>query len=215
MPKKPTEPFAYLNFSKSGRVSKHVTQLSDTKSEQEMQVGVRFVEGFNGLGNGRKIAQLRPLAEADQDFSAYVSGVPLQVQLTELVDRSYTFEMTMDEYNAGQFHEAIQKGYGAMPQRIDPELRDDALWVAIAGKLRRRYAAPEAGEFWLVVFTTQALYLTECVEAGVPRVSEALRRARSRLVDYGPLPFTEVWFTNLQNRPVRVWPVGGEVAGEI
>jgi hypothetical protein len=138
--------------------------------------------------------------------------MPLQIQLTELVDRGYVFEMTSEEYDAGKFTEAVQLSYGARPHRIDPVLRDEALWRAIEKKLAKSYTRPEAGSLWLLVFSTNVLYSTEYVEAGVPTVSRGLELARAKLAALGSGPFAEVWFTNL--RPVRVWPAPHEPAQE-
>jgi len=114
--------------------------------------------------------------------------------------------MSEDEYNSGRHKEAIQFSYGARPHRIDLDLRNEALWTTISKKLAKFYSKPVIGEFWLVIFTVAPLFLTEYVSAGVPKVSEALQLARKRLASRGSVPFSEIWFTDLQTRPVKIWP---------
>jgi hypothetical protein len=208
VPRKPTRPFGWIVFSKDGGVSKEMRQLSGVKESQELEAAVHFVDAFNTLATGRTISDLRQLEQDAHDFSARVGEAPLQIQLTELVDRSFTFEMSDAEYDSGRFSEAIQLGYGQRPHRIDPELRDQALWALISKKLSKSYSAPSQAELWLLVFTTNVSYMMEYVNAGVPKVSRALQHARDQLASIGAKPFVEVWFTNLQTRPVKVWPLG-------
>ena len=113
--------------------------------------------------------------------------------------------MTAKEYNAGKLREATQGAYGARPRRVDVAWRDRALADLVSQKIAKSYAKPANCELWLVVFTTMH-YLTEYVESGVLRVSEALRLARARLQGTTSAPFDEVWITNLRTRPVRIWP---------
>lgn len=206
MPRKPTQPFGHLAFSKSGRVKKEMQLLSDVKEAQELQVAASFVEAYNRLALGSAISNLKSLDENDHDASALLNGLPLEFQVTELVERSYTIEMTKEEYDAGVFTEAVQLNYGARPRRVDQALRDEALWRAIDKKLAKSYARPADGSLRLLVFSVGALYPTEYISGGVFMVSPALALARRELATSGIAPFTAVWFTNLQTRPVRVWP---------
>lgn len=207
MPQKPTQPFGYIAFAKSGRVTKHMDQLSGIKEQQELQVAVKFVDAYNRLQLGPSITDVEPLEQNDHDAIAFMNGLPLQIQVTELVQRAYTFEMTQEEYDGGKFKEAVQLGYGARPHCIDTALRDEALWRVIENKLNKSYSVPARGALLLLVFTTDTLYHTEYVNAGVPTVSAALQHARNMLAALGRGPFSHVWFTNLQTRPVRIWPV--------
>src|SRR5574340_890963 len=172
MPRKPTSPFGHIAFSKSGRVTKEMQQLSEVKEVQEMQVAAKFVDAFDKLNLGPKIEGLRPLGQNDHDAMGLMGGLPLQLQITELVALTYTFEMTDDDYNAGRFTEAIQLSYGARPHRIDTTLRDEALWRAIEKKIGKFYSPPQNGVLWLIVFSTDVQYKTEYVDAGVPTVSK-------------------------------------------
>jgi len=206
MARKPTRPFGHIAFSKSGHVAKEMQRLSEVKEVQELQVAARFVDSYNELSLGPQITNLRALGQNDHDAAAIVADLPLEIQVTELVDRTYAFAMTAEEYNAGLFTEAVQLTYGARPHRVDPVLHNEALWRVIKKKLAKSYAPPQNATLWLLVFSTGTLYLTEYVEAGVPTVSNALRLARTQLDSSGSRPFDEVWFTDLQTRPVRVWP---------
>jgi hypothetical protein len=206
MPRKPSNAFGHIAFSKAGTVQKEMTQLSLVKEAQELEAVSKFAALFNEVAEGgRVLTDLRQLSENDHDFSALISGTPLQIQLTELVDRSYTFDMTAEEYNSGTWSEAIQGQYGARPRRVEIALRGQALTALIEKKVAKSYAKPASGQLWLVVFTTTN-YLTEYIEGGSLRLSAALRLARAHLRDASSGPFNEVWFTNMQTRPVRIWP---------
>ena len=207
MPQKPTQPFGYIAFAKSGSVTKHMDQLSGIKEDQELQVVVNFVDAYTRLQLGPSITNVRPLEQNNHDAIACMNGLPLQIQVTELVQRAYTFEMTQEEFDAGKFKEAVQLSDGARPHRIDTTLRDEAIWRVIEKKLSKSYSVPARGALCLLVFTTDALYDTESVRAGVPTASAALQNARNMLASQGSGPFSDVWFTNLQTRPVHIWPV--------
>lgn len=108
MPRKPTNPFGHIDFSKSKRLTKHMEQLSHVKEDQELQVVERFVESYNRMDIGPAITGIQPLAQDDHDAVASMDGIPLQIQVTELVEQMYTFEMTQEEYDAGNFQETAQ-----------------------------------------------------------------------------------------------------------
>ena len=50
-----------------------------------------FVDGFNECHVPRQITNVRKLPENDHDFEVNVNGRDTFIQLTELVDRSFTF----------------------------------------------------------------------------------------------------------------------------
>lgn len=205
MPKKPTLPFGHIAFSKDGRVSRRMFQLSTVKEEQELEAIGRFVERFNRIDEKRQISDLMQLSEADHDFSALVDGRRIEIQLTELVQHSYIFPMTDDEYREGRWPCVVVRGPNQTPMRLDEELRDRALCDVVEKKVRKHYASTEGIPVWLVVFSTSS-YATEYFRDGQLRVSEALSRARRYLAS-AKFVFCEVWFTNLQSRPIRIWPV--------
>lgn len=204
-PNKPTQPFGHINFSKDGRVTKHVRRLSSVKEDQEREVATYFVEDFNSLYTDRPITNLVTLGQDNNDFAAQISGGPLILEITELVGRSYLVEMTREEYDRGGWAECVYGGPDAVPRRVDRERRDNELWRVIENKLPR-YAPPKRGALWLIVFTTQSDYLTEHNQGGASHQSEALRRARNRVAESGINPFSEIWFTNMETRPIQIWP---------
>lgn len=205
MPRKPTSPYGHLVFAKDGSVGRRMFQLSGDKKTQEEQVAQRFLELFGGYVLDEPVTNLRPLPENDHDFAVTVGGANVILQITELVDRMYTFSMTEEEYRAGRWSCVYLVPGEAVPRRLDEGLRDDALAAVIQHKLQKMYAKPEQSMLWLVVFTT-AHYSTEFMRGGVLQVSEGLARARRTLNEYPSVPFSEVWFSDLQSRPVKVWP---------
>lgn len=207
MPRKPTRPFGHIAFSKDGKVSKEMRQLSEIKEVQELEAVSTFADLFNSLEAERQIRDITQLEQNGQDFSVRIGSTTVEIQLTELVNRSYLFEMSQAEYDAGRFKETVQLEYGKQPLRVDPLLRDKALWALIAKKIAKSYSPPANADLWLLIFTTDTFYLTEYVAAGVPTVSPALQFARAQLAALGPGPFKEIWFTNLETMPVRVWPM--------
>ncbi|WP_050030817.1 hypothetical protein [Verrucomicrobium sp. BvORR034] len=205
MPKKPTTPFGHIAFAKDGRIRREISQLSDDKATQETEAATRFVHKFNEAFPSRQITELTQLPENDHDFSAFVAGSRVHLQLTELVDRTYTFAMSEQEYRAGKWACAVHDKSGGIPRRIDEEVRDQALGNVIKAKLAKQYAKPSGSSLWLVVFTT-VQYLTEYMSEGRLQVSNGLQLARQSLSMTSAHPFAEIWFTDLQTRPVSVWP---------
>lgn len=206
-PRKPTQPFGVIAFSKSGKVTKKMQLLSGKKSHQERQVVESFISGFNTRKPTVEISDLAPLDERDQDFSARFGESNIEIQVTELVSRTYIFEMSEAEYDSGNWDEVIQAEYGGRPKRIDTDARDNALWISIKKKVDKNYSKSDLKQLWLVVFTTESLFLTEFFEAGVARTSIALDIARAQLAQHGSGPFDRIWITNLLTRPVQIWPM--------
>ena len=58
----------------------------------------------------------------------------------------------------------------------------------------------------LLVFTTDVLYETEYYSLGQLQTSPALNFARDSLNKQERHAFEQIWFSNLQTRPVLVWP---------
>lgn len=204
--KKPTEPFGYISFSKSGKVEKHMERLSLDKPIQERQVADIFVAAYNESFPRTPFKECRPLPENDHDFVLVGQNSEIDLQITELVSRAYTFEMTQEEYDRCAWKVATLKEYGGLPWRVDTEKRDAALYMQIAKKQDKRYAKSTCRKLWLLVFTTDVLYETEYVSAGTLRTSAALSQAREKLKKQDNVAFENIWFTNLQTRPVLVWP---------
>jgi hypothetical protein len=112
--------------------------------------------------------------------------------------------MAEEEYKSGKWTQAVHSGSSNIPSRIDEELRDQALTDVITKKVKKSYARTPGLPTWLVVFSTTH-YLTEYVQYGEIQTSEALRRARDYLSACSRSVFQEVWFTDLQTRPIEVW----------
>jgi hypothetical protein len=204
MPKKPTSAFGNLVFSKDGRVRRNVFRLSTDKAMQEQEAVQRFVVSFNNIDAVRRITNVVQLPERDHDFSAQVAAAPIQIELTELVERSFVFPMTVEELKTRKGPIVIA-GSGTSLRRLDEERRDQALTDLIARKVGKSYSSTSETPTWLVVFSTSQ-YATEYVSAGQLMVSEALRRARAYLSAQARTPFQQVWFTDLQSQPIQVWP---------
>jgi len=160
MPRKPTQTFGHIAFSKDGKVSQHLTRLSEDKPQQEMEALQRFIRLFNESWAGRRIDFVRQLPERDHDFIVDVDGQETEIQLTELVDRSFTFPMTQEDYDCGNWSHCVQKAFGQLPWRVDPEKKDLALSEVIRGKLSKSYSKSSARPLWLVVFAA-FIYETE------------------------------------------------------
>lgn len=206
MPKKPTSPFGSISFSKSGKVVKDEKALSSNKEKQEEEVAKSFVSAFNEFRPDTLISRCIQLPENDHDFVLELGEQKVYLQVTELVDRSFTFPMTREEYDSGMWEEAILKEPSEIPWRIDTAKRDAALWELISKKLGKHYAKDPESPLWLLIFTTNSLYLTEYFSQGIQYISQALEQARTTLVKQPKPIFDEVWFTNMITKPVRIWP---------
>jgi hypothetical protein len=203
VPKKPSSPFGHISFAKSGAVRSHITSLSSDKPEQELEAARRFVELHNAAYPLDQINSLEQLPENEHDFRAAKGNLPILIQLTELVDREYAAPMSQEEYDRAEWQVAVQKSYGEIPWRVDTQKRDMALSNLI-NKKASRYA-PSSTALWLVVFTTDAGYLVEHQQNGGVVQSTALQNARSKLTDHAHQLFGEIWFTDLETRPILVW----------
>lgn len=203
MPKKPSSPFGHISFAKTGAVRSHITSLSSDKPEQELQAAHRFVELHNAAYPLDQLTSLEQLPENDHDFRATKGNLPVTIQLTELVDREYTAPMSQQEYDGTKWLAAVQKSNGEIPWRVDVQKRDMALSNLINKKAS--HYAPSSTALWLVVFTTDAGYLTEYQQNGRAVQSTALQNARSNLSESARQLFSEIWFTNLKTRPILVW----------
>jgi len=86
-----------------------------------------------------------------------------------------------------------------------------SLWRAIERKLQKRYSpGSPARPLWLLIFSTSPCIETLYIRAGRLMVGRPLAVARMVLHAQGAGPFSQVWFTNLVTRPVRVWPPGAD-----
>ena len=204
MPRKPTQTFGHISFSKDGRVSQHLTRLSEDKPKQEFEALQRIIHLFNESRLGPRVSFIRQLTERDHDFVVEVDGREIDVQLTELVDRSFTFQIPAEEYGSGKWHHYVLKASGEIPWAIDPEKRDRALSDVIRGKVLKNYSKSADRPLWLLVFAT-FMYETEYVQAGQPSASSGLQKARDYLRTEDRNVFDAIWFCDLETQPVCVW----------
>jgi hypothetical protein len=206
-PPKPTEPFGHIAFGKDGSVAKHIDQLSTEKEDQEAGAMRIFLKSLGVSFPSLKIHRVQQLKEAGHDFVLQTSAGAITVQLTELVERDYARPITAEEYNRGRYREIIQRESPEIHWGIDTEHRDTALRRVIQNKVEKNYAKDPGETLWLVVFSTSAYFLTTYFKAGQRRESRALTIAYEYLDALEQLIFDEVWYTNLQTRPVRIWPL--------
>ena len=182
MPKKPTQPFGTINFSKDGKVRRDIRRLSQDHDEQQKDAIDIIAKQFERMG--RPITDIKQLPKRDHDFEATCEANPVIIQLTELVSRD--------------FHDSVTFSF-------DTEAEAHALSNVIGGKLDRHYAKPKDRGFWLVVFSTHP-YRTEYWQGGVKKISQGLVNARAVLAGRSDNPFDEIWFSNLITNPVRIFP---------
>lgn len=187
-PKKPTKDVVTIRFSPGGRAARDAFRLPDQKERQEAAAVARFSSLLSELFE-RRLTDIVQLNENDHDFSATVDGQPVTIQLTELVDRNWLRSEPARD--------------GRPIQMVDLDAEDIAL-LDLVSKKSRRYSKPETGAFWLIVFTV-GQYPTQYMREGQMVTSHGLRNARDFLQGVD-VPFDEIWFTDLQARPVRIWP---------
>ena len=203
-PKKPTEPFGYISFSKSGKAKKRMFELSSDKETQEAEVAEKFIESHNKQVLNFEIKQQIKLPEKDHDFLFETSKGKIFAQITELVQRSYAFPMTQDEFDNGIYQESIYVGPTELPLGVDIEKRDFALKSVIENKINMHYSKPKDSELWLIVFSVTQ-YLTEYFEAGVFTKSPGLEIAQEYLRTCSTNPFDQIWYLPPITRAVKVW----------
>ncbi len=204
-PKKPTEPTGTIQFGKDGKVTSKIFKLPEEKEPQEKRAFEIFAHQYNKLSPEFQIGDFEQLSENDQDFDLTVNGKKVEAQLTELVDRSYTFPPSEDEYLKGDYISYIQKEFGGPLYGVDESGKSTALTDLLRQKIGKNYAKSGGKPLWLVIFTT-AVYFLEGHEGGQFRSFEALTLARHYLASEGRNVFDEIWFTNLITRPVKIWP---------
>ncbi len=201
MPKKPTQPFGHIAFSKSGKVTKHQFELPDDKSGQELAAIRHFAR--------KRIADLLPeqivrLPENDNDFEIKLTdGSSIIVELTELVRRDYMERVSQQDYDKGRFRYVASDASGAI-WRVDDERKGLVLGEKIVSKLR--YPKPQGKLFWLLIWTIESEFRYFWHEGGKSYENEAVHRARAKIVEIQKFPFDEVWVTNLELNPHRIWP---------
>lgn len=205
-PEKPTEPYGYISFGKDGKVEKKMFMLSKVKEHQERGVIESFSSYFPNDFSEHEIQCIEDLPEADQDFVLKTNLGSISVQLTEIVEREYAFKISIEDYDSGKYNEHIFSAPGEIPLAVDQEKRDDSITAAIKRKVLKNYAKGQSEQLWLVIFSTSLYLTTVFVEGGKTRSSRAYENAVSYIQSECIELFDQVWYYNLQTRPVRIWP---------
>jgi len=203
-PKKPTRTYGTIVFGTDGSVRNNLTRLPDNKEEQEASVVNWFCQGLQ-VFHGLSVKDVRPLPQDGHDASIIVNAMPVQPQVSELVQRE--FELPAGTPNGGDpkalaFFDAASVGGVS----LDIDSVNDSIVRGISRKLDKHYAKPTGNELWLVLFTTSSFIPTLCWKDGALVVEEPLRRAREHSANSAWQPFDQVWFTDMRTSPVRVLP---------
>lgn len=204
MPRKPTTPYGYIAFSKSGKVRKHISRLSDDKRKQEEEVARQFCE-FLGRRNEMGISY-RMLEERDHDFLLVRDGSEIVVQITEIAQREYLAPLSDETYRLGQSgFTNFYVGEDGQMSGVNVQKRDGMIAQRITEKCAK-YAKPSQNAFWLLIFTSDASLSPVVFEAGTRVETAALLTAKNLCASKGCGPFDQVWFMVLGLKPHRIWP---------
>jgi hypothetical protein len=139
MPRKPTQPFGSIVFSKDGKVRHRRFVLPDQKELQETEAVRCFVDLLRHAYPERAIERCRQLAENDHDFEASCHGERIVMQLAELVDRPFVSTARRSGSDG-----ILYRRNGSV-EYIDQAAKDLALWNVVSRKLDKRYAKPARG----------------------------------------------------------------------
>lgn len=204
MPKKPTDVFGALVFSKDGKVHREIRRLPDDKRCQEMAVIELFIERYNQSQKVQIERDYVELEESNHDFQITTNGNTVIVQLTEIVERDYVIDKGAARTPDAKEGIIRFKVGATRQQEVDISKRNRALETAITRKVQKRYAKPNH-EFWLLVFTTDTGFFPEIADAAFEEVKAPLEYARGYLESVDTV-FDQVWFINLyQGMPLLVW----------
>jgi hypothetical protein len=202
---KPTSPYGFVAFSKSGEVDISLSNLPTVKDDQEAEVAQIFARHLIRYF-GLSVTDLARLPERGHDAAMTINGQRVVLQITEICQKEFELPPGSPDpgnpNSIGHFSavskEAIQ---------LDSTKRDDAIGRAMQKKLDRHYARDRDAATWLLVFTTSLHILTEVLCEGALVIQEPLRRAREFAAVRSLDPFSEIWFSNLVTRPTRIWPL--------
>lgn len=205
MPRKPTTPYGYIAFSKSGKVRKKVSRLSDDKREQEEEVARQFCY-FLRRAN-RASVSYEMLDERDQDFLLTIDHCTSEVQIAEIVQREYLTKLDDEKYRRGQtgFTDFYAGENGHM-FGVDTAKRDGMIAQRISDKCARNYQPPAKRGLWLLIFASDVLLSPRIISAGERLETNTLLVAKDHCDSNGCAPFDQVWFMSLGLAPQRIWP---------
>lgn len=203
MPKKPTQPYGYINFAKDGKVSKHMFQLSGDKAILEMEVASAFAES---LANSEGVAtEVRPLPENDHDFLLIKNNEKIEVQLTEVALREYTTKVSQEQYDNGSVRGTLIAQADGGHLVIDDAKLALIFAAKIHAKKNKHYQKP-ANPLWLCIWSTAPLLMSFYYDAGKPTKSPGLMLAEAYCQSSGVGPFAKIWHFDISSRPYQIWP---------
>lgn len=200
--KKPTQSFGYINFSKTGKVSKHISQLPDIKEDQEKDIAIRFIDSLNrNIEN--PLFFIKSLSENDNDVLLSDSNKEIEVEITELTNYDYAIPLVNGKFidkPKSQRIEYLKRDY---PYTTDPQKYISALMVEIKNKINQNYSKNKNRELWLLVFCLSH-YEVEYWTSGKKIESESLILARNYLnsTEHG---FDKIWFYHPDINPTLIY----------
>lgn len=190
MPKKPTNEFGVMSFSKTGSVEKITHRLPDDKQGQEAAVAQRWAEQL-GERTEKKYT-VKMLEENDHDFELYEDGLlKFVVQMVEVTRHDFCKQLTQEEYDSSRFTEVIyispEERYG-----VDQVKSFTLITEKIRRKQEKHYAKPGVGEFVLLIWSVwYGVHFTGDDKTG--RISNA----ENYLAENGMAPFDAVWLCDM------------------
>lgn len=209
MPKKPTSPYGYISFGKTGPVEKVDRTLPTDKVGQEQEVALRFTEGLSASHGHHYGAELLDEVGHDARLIPLRDGfTPVWLQIAELSFREWAVPLSENDWIEGTH------GFGTVTFLgdgkyfgIDEARRDHALAKVMSGKLAKNYQKPRDAPLWLLIFTVApggGHFFWH--ESGRLRRAAAVDIAHMHLRSEGSGPFEQVWVQTGDLRPERIWP---------
>jgi len=202
--KKPTQAFGYINFSKAGKVSKHIFKLPDEKEKQEEIIAKKFIESLNKKEEKNVILK-KILPQADNDVLLEDSFGEIELEIAELTNYEYAIPLVAGEYITKPISKKIKLLKQVVPHTTDEDQYRLALVELIKRKAERHYSKIKKRRLWLLVFSL-SLYLTEYWQQGKKVESEGLKLARNYLFSINH-PFDEVWFYYPDINPIKIYSI--------
>ena len=183
-----------------------MNNMSENEEGQESGAREIFLDFIKTTRPELEIAIDPILPESENDFHLQSAKGPIAIQLTELVERDFVYQKTTDKATKRDHREYIHNSYGHMPWVVDHELRDSALARAIETQIKKNDARGKGEALWLVIFSASSFLQIEWHEGEQRKESKALISARSYIANLREFNFHEVWFTNLETKPILIWP---------
>jgi len=181
-------------------------QLSEVKELQEREVAEEFVSRLLRIREFFEVHKIKNLKETDYDFLLDTSVGNISLQITEVVEREFAFQITKEEYDSEKFKFTMLKENGKIPWAIDMERLNNSICRAIEKKIGRHYAKTHGEILWLLVFTTSScLHLIDWGkrDSEAKSIFETIQNIHDEIEKS---PFDEIWFLKLLFNPILIWP---------